>query len=122
MTYVGQDIRPYNDTPALPQSQLLAQLSRQLPGRVVVEANTGQEGRPVGAYGVPLRALSPDYLNTDPGAARPWLRTRQLQANVANPFKGLVPNSGSLNGSTVRKEYLLRSNPQYMHFTNVYTP
>jgi len=37
----------------------------------------------------------------------------QLTATTANPFKGLLPNSSSLNGSTVAVDQLLIPYPQY---------
>jgi len=36
-----------------------------------------------------------------------------LTANVTNPFKGLLPNGGTLNGNTVQRQQLLIPYPQY---------
>lgn len=124
MTYVGQDIRFYNEHPTTPVSHSYSVgITRELPGRVVVGVNyIGRTASSLERIDVPLRVLSPEYLNTDSWRS-PAMKSNNeyLAANVANPLAGLVPNSGSLNAATVRREILMRSNPQYMHFNNAYT-
>jgi hypothetical protein len=51
------------------------------------------------------------YLSTSP--SRDQNTINLLGGSVANPFKGLLPNSSSLNGSTVALQQLLIPFPQY---------
>jgi hypothetical protein len=98
---------------------------RELPGQWVFEAsyvgNRGYDlttsmadGTNVRAY-VDVNAVPARYLSTSP--VRDANAINFLTANVANPFRGLMPGTG-MDGATVQRQQLLRPYPQ---FTNVRT-
>ena len=58
-----------------------------------------------------LDAIPAQYLSTSP--LRNNAIVSEFTGNATNPFKGLLPNSSSLNGSTVQLQQLLIPYPQY---------
>jgi len=58
-----------------------------------------------------LDAIPRQYLSTS--LLRNATIVSQLTATTANPFKGLLPNSSAMNGSTLALDYLLTPFPQY---------
>jgi hypothetical protein len=60
---------------------------------------------------IQLDAVPRQYLSTSP--SRDTAVVNLLTGAVPNPFKGLLPNSTSLNGSTVALQQLLIPFPQY---------
>jgi hypothetical protein len=112
-TFLGRSIGRFNDILDYRNGQSMRwslSLQRELPGQFVVE----------GAY-VATRSydLTTDFdVNPVP---REYLTTSNvrdnatinfLTANVANPFRGLLPGEG-LNGSTTSRSQLLRPYPQF---------
>lgn len=57
-----------------------------------------------------LNWVPPQFLSTSPVRDQPVID--RMTANVANPFRGLLPGTG-LNGSTVQVNQLLRAFPQF---------
>ena len=86
-------------------------IQRQLPGQMVLEVVY------IGNHGVHLPITTQldfiprQYLSASP--TRDQTAINLLSGAVANPFKGLLPNSSSLNGSTVPFDQLLIPFPQY---------
>jgi hypothetical protein len=58
-----------------------------------------------------LNGIPRQYLSTLP--VRDAAENTAMSATVTNPFQGLLPNSSSLNGSTVAASQLLASYPEY---------
>jgi len=88
-------------------------VQRELPHQWVVEAAyVGNR-----SYDLPvdteLNPVPRNYLSTS--QSRDTTTFNYLTANVANPFKDLLPGTG-LNGSTVQRQQLLRP---YPHFLNI---
>jgi len=86
-------------------------VQRELPGHFVLEVAY------IGNHAVHLPgSIQLDYI---PRQFLSTLQTRDtttvnlLSGNVTNPFKGLLPNSATLNGSTVALDQLLAPFPQY---------
>lgn len=80
-------------------------IQRQLPGSWLTEVvYIGSTGRrlPINYY---PNYIPAKYLTTAGNSA--------LSNSVTNPFKGLLPNSGTLNGSTVSNAQLLAVYPQF---------
>src|SRR5205085_11872944 len=86
-------------------------VQRQLPGQMVLEVVY------IGNHGVHLPITTQldyiprQYLSTSP--LRDQATINAVTATVPNPFRGLLPNSSSLNGSTVGLQQLLIPFPQY---------
>jgi len=83
----------------------------ELPGRMVLEVvYIGNHGRhlPVTTQ---LDYIPRQFLSTSP--LRDQTVINALTATVQNPFRGLLPNSSSLNGATVAAQQLLIPFPQY---------
>jgi hypothetical protein len=111
-TNLGQQISLFNPNVRNPYTvrwQLSVQ--RQLPFSMVLEvAYIGSH-----ALHLPITTqldyLPRQYLSTS--LARDSANNTLLSSTVANPFKGLLPNAGSLNGNTVALRQLLIPFPQY---------
>ena len=56
-----------------------------------------------------------DFTNAEPStiAARIAATQTFLNANVANPFRGLVPQNATLNAATIQRRFLLTTFPQF---------
>ena len=97
-------------------------IQRELPGQWVFEAsyvgNRGYDltvstvdGTNVRNY-VEINAVPEPYLSTSP--VRDGAVITNLTANVANPFKGLLPGT-TMNGDTVQRQQLLKPYPQFLN-------
>jgi hypothetical protein len=115
-TYLGQSITYYN--PNLANQYGLRwtfDIQQQLPKDTVLELGY------IGNHAVHLTtsynlaALPAQYLSTAP--FRDTATINALAAVVTNPFKGLLPNGGSLNGSTTSVSSLLRPFPEFSGVT-----
>lgn len=110
--FLGQAITFFNPNPQNPYSiRWDLAIQRQLPGQIVLEvAYIGNHSvhLPINQQldFVPRQFLSP--LNT-----RATATIDALTGTVANPYKGLLPNSATLNGSTVALDQLLIPFPQF---------
>jgi hypothetical protein len=86
-------------------------IQRQLPGQMVLEVVY------IGNHGVHLPITTQlDYIPRQFLSASPFrdaTAINLLSGSVTNPFKGLLPNSSSLNGTTVALQQLLIPYPQY---------
>jgi hypothetical protein len=86
-------------------------VQRELPKQFVLEvAYVGNRGNHL-PIETQLDYIPAKYLSRSLG--RDTTIFNQLTATTANPFKGLLPNSSSLNGSTVPVGQLLTPFPQY---------
>jgi len=94
-------------------------VQRQLGHDIVVEV--GYEGNHGVHLGLnrSLAVVPAQYLSTSPAHDQPAID--YLTANVANPFAGLIPGT-TLNGSTVQRQQLLQSFPQFTGLTERSTP
>lgn len=111
-TFLGQQVTFYNHDAKDPYSiRWNFGLQRELPGQLVLEvAYIGNHA--IHAIGnVQLNYLPRRYLSTSP--VRDNATNNLLTGAVANPFRGLLPNSTSLNGATVALQQLLVPFPQY---------
>jgi hypothetical protein len=111
-TFLGQQITFYSPQVRSPYSMRTSvSAQRQLPGEMVLEVAY------IGNHAVHLAGnrqldyVPRQYLSTAP--VRDNATINLLTGAVPNPFKGLVPNSTSLNGSTVALQQLLIPFPQY---------
>jgi hypothetical protein len=87
-------------------------IQRQLPGQFVLEvAYIGNHAVHLLVSDTNLNPIPRQYLS--PALARDNSVVNFLSATVANPFQGLLPNSSSLNGSTVALSQLLLPFPQF---------
>ena len=87
-------------------------VQRQLPGKFVLEvAYIGNHAVHLLISDTNLNILPRQYLS--PTLSRNTTVINFLSQSVANPFQGLLPNSSSLNGSTVALSQLLLPFPQF---------
>jgi hypothetical protein len=115
-TYLGQSITFYN--PQLANEYSLRwtfDIQQQLPANTVLEIGY------VGNHAVHLTtnynfgSLPASYLSRLP--VRDAATINALSAVTANPFQGLLPNGGSLNGSTTSVSNLLKPFPEFSGVT-----
>ncbi len=111
-TFLGQGISFYNPSLRNPYAlRWQMSIQRQLPGSMVLEVAY------IGNHAVHLlinRQL--DYVPAQflsHSLVRDNATTNLLSGAVTNPFKGLLPNTSSLNGNTVALRQLLTPYPQY---------
>jgi len=111
-TFVGQGISFFEPNVKTPYGQRWQfSVQRELPARLLLEADY------IGDRGVSLEttrdlnALPLQYLSRS--ASRDNVTNAFLTANVANPFANLVPTAPGRNGSTVSRQSLLVSYPQF---------
>jgi hypothetical protein len=112
-TYLGQAIAFFNPHVRNPYSiRWTLGIQRQLPGKMVLEAVY------IGNHGVhmpvttQLDFIPRQYLSQSP--VRDQNTINLLTGSVPNnPLRGLLPNSASLNGTTVALQQLLIRFPQY---------
>ena len=118
-TFLGQQVKFFNPELRNPYSMRWNfGIQKQLPGKMVLEVVY------IGNHAVHLfitdnyrNYIPSQYLSTSP--VRDNTVVNLLSGSVANPFKGLLPNSTSLNGSTVALSQLLIPYPQYPSGTGV---
>ena len=112
-TFLGQQVSFFN-----PQAHNTYSMrwdfgiQRELPGQLVMEvAYIGNHAVHVPVATTQLDSIPQQYLSKSP--VRDNAVINLLAGNVPNPFKGLIPNSTALNGSTVPLSQLLVPFPQY---------
>ena len=112
-TFLGQAVTFYNPQVVNPYSlRWNFGVQRQLPGQFVLEvAYIGNHAVHILTSNIQLDTIPRQYLSTSP--VRDNTTINLLSGSVPNPFKGLLPNSTSLNGSTVALSQLLVPFPQY---------
>ena len=111
-TFLGQQVTFFNSHVNNPYSvRWNLGVQHDLPGQMVVEVVY------LGNHAVHLPITTQldfiprQYLSTS--ILRDATTINKLTGSTANPFKGLLPNSSSLNGSTVALDQLLIPYPQY---------
>ncbi|HWB82591.1 MAG TPA: TonB-dependent receptor [Bryobacteraceae bacterium] len=112
-TFLGQGISFFNPQAVNPYSiRWNFSVQRQLPGAFVLEvAYIGNHAVHLQTGAIQLDSIPRQFLSTSP--TRDTATINLLSGSVTNPFKGLLPNSTSLNGSTVPLSQLLVPFPQY---------
>ena len=111
-TYLGQGLTFYNPRTINPYMlRWNVGIQHQLPGQIVLEVSyIGNRANHL-AGSIQLDPIPRQYLSTS--LVRNNTVINQLTQTVSNPFYGLLPNSTSLNGSTVALDQLLLPFPQY---------
>lgn len=111
-TNLGQAVAIFNPNIRNPYSvRWQLSLQRQLPFDMVLEvAYIGSHAMHL-LVNTQLDYLSRQYLSTS--LVRDSANNTLLSSAVTNPFKGLLPNSSTLNGNTVALRQLLAPFPQY---------
>jgi hypothetical protein len=112
-TFLGQQVKFFNPGVLNPYSlRWNFGIQRQLPGQLVLEVVY------IGSHAVHMpitdsnqNAIPRQFLSTSP--VRDTAVINLLSGSVTNPFAGLLPNSTSLNGSTVALSQLLVPFPQF---------
>jgi hypothetical protein len=111
-TFLGQSISFFNPQIRNPYAMRWdLSVQRELPGQMVLEvAYIGNHAvhLPINTN---LNYVPRQFLSTSP--VRDTATIALLTGLVANPFKGLLPNSTSLNGSTTALQQLLVPFPQF---------
>jgi hypothetical protein len=112
-TFLGQTVNFFNPEVRNPYSlRWDFDIQRQLPGQLVLEvAYIGNHGEHLLIPSTNLNRLPRQYLSASP--VRDNTVITNLGSSVPNPFRGLLPNSTSLNGSTVGLQQLLLPYPQF---------
>ncbi len=114
-TFVGRGLGRFNDQLDYRNGQAMRyalSVQRELPGQWLVEAAyVGNRGYDL-TTDFNLNPIPRDYLSTSP--IRDTATINFLTANVANPFRGLLPGEG-LNGTTTQRQQLLRAYPQFQN-------
>jgi hypothetical protein len=114
-TFLGRSIGRFNDALDYRNGQSMRvalTVQRELPGLWVVEGGyVGTRSYDL-TTDYELNSVPAEYLSTSP--TRDTATINFLTANVANPFRGLLPGEG-LNGSTVQRQQLLRPFPQFQN-------
>jgi hypothetical protein len=113
-TFLGQSISFFNPNPLSPYNQRFElSFQRELPGGWVAElAYVGNRGTHI-ETGRNLNATPQQYLSTT--GTRDKATDDYLNANVPNPFAGLMPANATsdLRGTTTKRFRLLRPFPQF---------
>jgi hypothetical protein len=111
--FLGQQVTFFSPSVTNPYSiRWDFSIERQLPGQIVVEAAY------IGNHAVHLPIsqqldfIPRQYLDPSTTVRNNALNSL-LSGTVKNPFKGLLPNSSNLNGSTIALDQLLIPFPQY---------
>ena len=114
-TFMGQGITFFNPSVRNPYSiRWNLGVQRQLPGNMVLEAAyIGNHSVHLPIAGTQLNYVPQAYLSTSP--TRDQATINLLGSSVRNPFAGLLPAGGSLNGGSVGLQQLLLAFP---HFPN----
>ena len=117
-TSLGQNIQFFNQEPGV-SKQLRWQIGfqRELPANFTLEASyVGNRGYDI-EINRNINALPNRYLNPDNSRTPAMVANNAfLTAQVANPFRGLLPGSG-FNNATIARSQLLRPYPAYGDIT-----
>ena len=112
-TFLGQQVTFFN--PQMRNSYSIRwvfSIQRQLPGKMVLEAAyIGNHAVHLPVSSEQLDYVPLQYLSTSP--ARDNATIGLLTGAVTNPFRGLLPNTASLDGATVQRQQSLVPFPQY---------
>jgi hypothetical protein len=115
-TFLGQSINFLNPNMLNPYSMRWElSVQRELPGQMVLEVAYIASHSIHEFVNRPLNYIPPQYLSTSP--VRDAATISLLTGAVPNPFQGLLPNGGSLNGKTVALNQLLMPYPQFSGVT-----
>ena len=117
-TFLGRNLIEGNNDPFLPLEVANGQtqrwefgLQRELPGNWLIEAAyVGNRGSHLTVVTDLLNAVPLQYLSTSP--VRDTATINFLTAQVANPFRNLLPGTG-FNGATIARQQLLRPFPEF---------
>ena len=120
LTFVGQSINVYSPKPLMPYMQRWEiGIQQELPGAFLAEIGyVGNRGTHI-QFLQNINTTPQKYLSRSP--VRDQTAINNLSANIANPFTGgLLPAgaSGSLIGTNIARERLLRP---YPHFDNIWS-
>ena len=112
-TFLGQQITYYDpDVVNAYSVRWNLGIQRQLPGQMVLEvAYIANHAVHLPIASTQLDYVPRQYLSTSP--LRDTATINLVTGSVTNPFKGLLPNTTSLNGATVARNQLLIPFPQY---------
>jgi hypothetical protein len=112
-TFLGQQVKFFNPQVLNPYSMRWNfGIQRQLPGQLVLEVvYIGSHAVHMPITDRNLNAIPRQYLSTLP--SRDTAVINLLSGSVTNPFQGLLPNSTSLNGTTVALSQLLTPFSQF---------
>jgi hypothetical protein len=112
-TFLGQQVNFFNPDVRNPYSlRWNFGIQRQLPGEMVLEAAyIGNHGLHLLVASTGLNSVPQRYLSNSP--VRDSATINLLGSTVPNPFRGLLPNSASLNGANVALQQLLLRYPQF---------
>jgi hypothetical protein len=111
-TFLGQAVTFFNSQIRNPYAvRWELSIQRQLPGQMVLEvAYIGNHAMHL-PINTNLNYIPRQFLSTS--LVRDNATINLLSSVVANPFKGLLPNSSSLNGSTVTLQQLTLPYPEF---------
>jgi hypothetical protein len=112
-TFLGQQVKFFNPHVRNPYSMRWNfGIQRQLPAKLVLEVvYIGNHTVRQFITDTNLNPIPRQYLSRSPNRDQPVINL--LSGSVTNPFLGLLPNSSSLNGSTVALSQLLLPFPQF---------
>jgi hypothetical protein len=111
-TFLGNALTVYSPTQKNPYSMRWdLSVQRQLPGNMVLEVAYVASHAVHLPINTQIDYVPRQYLSTS--LSRDNTVNTLLTGTVPNPFKGLIPNNSSLNGSTVALQQLLAPFPQY---------
>jgi hypothetical protein len=118
-TFLGQTVNYFNSAAHNPYSfRWNFGVQRQLPGQLVLEvAYIGNHAVRLAATNLNINTIPRQFLSTSP--VRDNTVINLLSGSVTNPFRGLLPNSTALNGTTVPLSQLLVPFPQFPAGTGV---
>jgi hypothetical protein len=94
-------------------------VQRELPGQMVLEVAYIASHSIHELVNRPLNYIPPQYLSSSP--VRDQSVITLLTGATPNPFQGLLPNGGSLNGKTVALSQLVMPYPQFSSVTEIGT-
>jgi hypothetical protein len=111
-TFLGQSITFFNPHVLNPYTMRWdLSVQHELPGKMVLEVAYIASHSVHETVNQDINPILPQYLSTSP--VRDNTLVNQLSGSTTNPFKGLLPNGGSLNGKTVKLQQLLTPYPQF---------
>ena len=120
-SFLGQGLTVNFSNRGLPYShQYSFDIQRELAGNVLVEVGyVGNQTRKL-PFAAGLNYIPVNELNRRTAAG--VIDTAYYTAQIANPMAGLIPNNAALNGSTVARQNLLFSFPQFSGLTLANVP
>lgn len=111
-TFLGQSIDFFNPNILNPYNERWdLSVQRELPGQMVLEVAYIGSRSIHDLVNQQMNYIPAQYLSTSP--VRDTATINLLTGATTNPFKGLLPNGGSLNGKTVALDQLLLPHPEF---------